>query len=562
MVDKQIPEAAKKKLDSLFGALSIVSENTHVFLCDMRYDYSRWSKNLVETFELPSEYMYEAGKIWEEHIHHDDREEYRRGIDAIFSGKDTQHDFQYRALLPNGEYAVCTCRGLVVSDENDRPVYFGGSIRNHNQRNYIDNLTGLPNQYGFFAELQHRIHEKKPFFVGMGGVSKMTEINEVLGYHVGNLLLQYIGRYLKEHLAEGDDVFRLDGSRFGIISANLSEKDFLENYEKIRMHFRKGVRLDTYDMVVELNAGMLKLDDFNVDHQTVYSCLNFAYEDSKLLKHGDMVKFNNELTDRNKRIFERLHAIRASIVQDFYGFSMVYQPVVDAKTEKIIGAEALLRWRNDQYGNVPPDQFIPVLEKDPLFPKLGEWILETALIDAKKMINYLPDAVINVNLSYTQMEKAGFTDDVWNIIKRTGFDPAHLCLEMTERCRFLDMVLLKNIIVSLRAGGVHLALDDFGTGFSSIGLIKDLPFNTIKIDRSFVQQIEQDEREKSLLNTIKELAGIFGAKVCVEGIETSGMVDIIRDYNVHSFQGYYYSKPVPMDELIEMVKKGSDCFAK
>jgi EAL domain-containing protein (putative c-di-GMP-specific phosphodiesterase class I) len=107
-----------------------------------------------------------------------------------------------------------------------------------------------------------------------------------------------------------------------------------------------------------------------------------------------------------------------------------------------------------------------------------------------------------------------------------------------------------------------MALDDFGTGFSSIGLIKDLPFNTIKIDRSFVMQIEQDEREKRLLSSIKDVAGIFGAKVCVEGIETSGMRDIIRDYSVHSFQGYYYSKPVPMDELIEMVKNGPDCFAK
>ena len=562
MAEKQIPEAAKKKLDSLFGALSIVSENTHVFLCDMCYDYSRWAKELVETFELPSEYMYEAGNIWEGHIHPDDREEYRRGIDAIFSGKDTQHDFQYRAQLPNGEYAVCTCRGLVIHDENGNPAYFGGSIRNHSQKNHIDNLTGLPNQYGFFAELERCIKAKKPFLIGMGGVSKMTEINEVLGYHVGNLLLQYIGRYLKEHLAVGDSVFRLDGSRFGIISTNLSEKDFLDNYEKIRMHFRKGVRLDVYDMVLELNAGMLLLDEFNTDDQTVYSCLNFAYEESKLVKHGDIVKFNNELTDKNRRHFEKLHAIRASIMQDFNGFSMVYQPVVDAMSEKIVGAEALIRWKNDYYGPVPPDMFIPFLEKDPLFPKLGEWILETSLKDAKKLLEYVPDVIINVNLSYAQLEKAGFTDDVWDILKRTGFDPSHLCLEMTERCRLLDIDLLRNIIVTLKAGGVHMALDDFGTGFSSIGLIKDLPFNTIKIDRSFVMQIEQDEREKRLLSSIKDVAGIFGAKVCVEGIETSGMRDIIRDYRVHSFQGYYYSKPVPMDELIEMVKNGPDCFAK
>ena len=172
----------------------------------------------------------------------------------------------------------------------------------------------------------------------------------------------------------------------------------------------------------------------------------------------------------------------------------------------------------------------------------------------------MPNAVVNVNLSYAQIEKAGFTDVVWNILRRSGFSPKHLCLEITERCRLLDMELLRNVIVSLRAGGIRVALDDFGTGFSSVGLVKNLPFDTIKIDRSFVQQIEEDEREKRLLNNFTDIAGTFGADVCVEGIETSGMRNIIRDYGIHSFQGYFYSKPVLIDELLEMLKSGSGCL--
>ena len=119
------------------------------------------------------------------------------------------------------------------------------------------------------------------------------------------------------------------------------------------------------------------------------------------------------------------------------------------------------------------------------------------------------------------------------------------------------MDLLRNVIVSLKAGGVKIALDDFGTGFSSVGLVKELPFDTIKIDRSFVQQIEHDEREKKLLNHFTDIAGTFGAKVCVEGIETSGMRDIIKRYGIHSFQGYFYSKPIPMDELLDKLKNGT-----
>ena len=190
MANQKIPEEAIRKLDSLFESYCIVAEDIHVFLCDMRYDYSRWSKELVETFGLPSEYMYNAGYIWEQHIHPEDRQAYRDGVDAIFSGKQAGHDMQYRALRPDGETVLCTCRGIVITDEFGTPEYCGGAIRNHNQRSHIDTLTGLRNQYGFFADLQEYIRNKKEVRIGMAGIGKLTEINEVYGYKVGNKILQ------------------------------------------------------------------------------------------------------------------------------------------------------------------------------------------------------------------------------------------------------------------------------------------------------------------------------------------------------------------------------------
>jgi predicted signal transduction protein with EAL and GGDEF domain len=553
-------EKAKQRLDSVFDAFSIVADDTYVFLCDMRYDYSRWSKALVETFGLPSEYMYEAGKIWEEHIHPDDRQAYKDGIDAIFSGKQAGHDIQYRAKLPNGEYAICTCRGLVIKDADGNPEYFGGAIRNHSQRSQIDTVTGLRNQYGFFADLSSYIRNKTPIHIGITGIAKLTEINEVYGYDVGNKILQNVGRYLMDNVTNRGGTYRLDGSRFAIITTVQTEQEFADQYEKFRSHYRKGVHIDDMDILLELQAGMLSLNDFNVDTETVYSCLTYAYQQSKLKKHGDLVKFKNDMMGHNRQTLAKLHEIRASIAQDFAGFFLVYQPIVDASTEKLLGVEALLRWKNAEYGVVPPDMFIPFLETDPIFPVLGEWIIETALRDTKRLIEYVPDAIVHINLSYSQMEKAGFSDTIWNLLDKVEFAPNQLSLEITERCRLLDMDLLRNVIVTLRAGGVRIALDDFGTGFSSLGLVKNLPFDTIKIDRSFVQHIETDEREKKLLNNCTNLAGNFGADVCVEGVETSGMRDIIKDYGIHSFQGYYYSKPIPIDELLEMVKNGPDCF--
>ena len=161
---------------------------------------------------------------------------------------------------------------------------------------------------------------------------------------------------------------------------------------------------------------------------------------------------------------------------------------------------------------------------------------------------------MNVNLSYSQLEKADFVDSTLRIIKESGYPAENLCLEVTERCRLLDEDLLRNIIVNLRGNGIKIALDDFGTGFSSVGLVKNLPFDIIKIDRSFVLKIEEDEEERELMEHFAKIASIFGARVCVEGIETEGMKDILQQYNVKSFQGYYYAKPLTLDEFNEWKK--------
>ena len=163
--------------------------------------------------------------------------------------------------------------------------------------------------------------------------------------------------------------------------------------------------------------------------------------------------------------------------------------------------------------------------------------------------------MINVNLSYTQLEKPDFIPMVLETLKETEYPPEHLCLEITERCRLLDMDLLRNIIVQLKTKGIRFALDDFGTGFSSMGLVKNLPLDTIKIDRSFVLKIEEDDKEREMIGHCTGIASTFGAKVCVEGIETSGVRDILQEYQVQSFQGYYYSKPLEIEDLISWMKE-------
>ena len=553
---KRIPAERKRVLDSMFEMNCIAADGMYIYICDMKYDFSRWSKAAVDSYGLPSEYMYGAGDIWEEHIHEEDREAYHSGLADIFSGKSKGHDMQYRARRINGEYNVCTCRGIVLKDENGEPEYFVGAIRDHGIQSNIDSLTGLRNQYGFFDEVQSNIVKNNVMHIGLVGIAKFSEINEIYGYHFGNLVLQKTGRFLFDNSADFASVYRLDGTKFALLSTkDISVERTIERYNNLRARFREGIVIDDKKIMLELNAGMINIDNFNIDSQTVMTCLSFAYNESKIKRRGDLVLFNNDLESGNRQRIEKFHAIRASITQGFEGFYLMYQPFVDAKTEKLKGAEALLRWKSGEYGMVPPDHFIPLLEQDPLFPSLGEWILTTAVKDAQKMLEHYPDFTINVNLSYSQIEKADFVDMVMDILERTGYPPENLCLEVTERCRLLDIDLLGNTVFSLRSRGVKVALDDFGTGFSSIGIVKELPFDTIKIDRSLVSRIEEDIKERELVKTFVMMANTCGASVCVEGIETAGMSDILRQYSVDSFQGYYYSKPLVYDDFM-MWRKG------
>ena len=551
---KRVPAERKMKLDTLFDAISTVAEGNYVFICDMKFDYSRWSKSAVDTFELPSEYMYGAGEIWEEHIHPDDRKAYHDGITSIFSGAAGDHDMQYRAQRANGEYDVCTCRGFVIRTVKGEPDYFAGSIRNHGIQGHIDTLTGLRNQYGFFEDLQSGINRNASVTACIVGLSKFSGINEIFGYHFGNRVLQSFGRSLYNFVGRTGHVYRLDGTKFAVLSNTLTPKEIAGRYDKFREESRQGRAVDGKNTILDLSGGMIHVDRFDIDSQTVYACLNYAYKESKTKKRGELVEFYNDLNDANRQRIEKLQAIRGSIMRDYEGFFLLYQPVVDAETEKLIGVEALLRWKNKTYGLVPPDHFIPLLEADPLFPNLGEWILREALRAAKQILKDHPDFMMNVNLSYTQLEKPDFTDMVTDALEEIKYPPSHLCLEVTERCRLLDKDLLKNVIISMKARGIRIALDDFGTGFSSIGLVKDLPFDIIKIDRSFVQRIEDDEKERELIRHFSGLASTFGARVCVEGIETEGMRDILQRFNVESFQGYYYAKPLTFEDFMEWAK--------
>lgn len=541
------------KLNSLYEAISVVAEGAYVYLCDMKTNMSRWSKAAVDFFDMPSEYMYDAGVIWEQKIHPDDRAVYNKSISDIFSGNATSHDMQYRALAADGTYTVCTCRGVVIRDDDGNPEYFGGVIRNHGVFSYIDNITGLRSLYGYLDDIKTLSNEGKTALIIMVGLSSFSDINDVFGYKFGNRVLQVLAQKVKDIFANKGAIYRMNGTRFAIISYSLGTEEAGLLYKKLQNEVKLNFFVDDERLALSMNGGAILADRFDISADTFYSCLRYAYYESKHHKFGDFIIFENIVSVDNRKILEQVNIIRSCIAEDCRGFYLCYQPIVDSCTEQFRGMEALIRWKNEEYGVVPPDKFIPVLEQDSLFPELGKWILKQAMIDGKKFLEVNPNLVINVNLSYTQLEKEDFIKELFEIIKETHFPTDRLCLEITERCRLLDTELLKDMFSIFREHGIKIAVDDFGTGFSSLGFLRSIPVDVVKIDREFIKDIEKSSADKSSVKFISELADAFSADVCAEGIENTEVRDCLKEYKIGSLQGYYYSRPVTAEEIIKML---------
>ena len=544
-------EIYKVKLDSLYGAFAIMANGAYTYLTDIKHNYSRWSKEAVDYFGLPSEYMENAGDVWMENVHPDDRAVYAASIKELFGGKVSEHNLQYRARTKDGKYIVCTCRGVVIRDENGEPDYFGGTIKNNDTLSYFDDISNFRSLYGFLEDLQSAQWKGESIQIMLIGINEFSRLNDIYGYTFGNRVLQEFAKMIDTEAHGMGEWYRMDGTKFAIVCKKSSVDDLKNLYKRIQYNSIYDFNVDGNRIVLSFVAGAINLDSLEVSAETVYSCLRFAYYESKNNHLGELFVLKNNVSDDKRFAIERVNVIRNSIVNNCEGFFLCYQPIVDATTEKIIGAEALIRWKNDEYGVVPPVQFVDVLEQDNLFPELGKWILRTALVDAKRFLARYPGFIVNVNLSYTQLEKSDFVEDVLAILDEVNFPPQNLCLEITERCRLLDMGLLKDIFTRLRKHGIKVALDDFGTGFSSIGVLRELPVTTVKIDRSFVMNIEKNNSDQNTVRFISELADSFSSSVTAEGIETPEMREFLLRFKIKSLQGFYYSKPLPMDEFMD-----------
>ena len=421
-----------------------------------------------------------------------------------------------------------------------------------------DFLTGLYNRMCCERDLTRYIDEAKTS--GRTGaiiyldLDDFKHINDGLGHQYGDVLLKAISNSMRRIEGIENTCYRMGGDEFVIIVPCDSYPRFEEIQEEIRVVFNKPWFLKGADYYCTSSIGIVTFPEDGDTVQDLIKKADIAMYQAKKSGKNKVSVYTKEADAESSKRLDMEKSMRYATADGYGEFEVYFQPIVDVKKSgnPCVGAEALLRWNSQDLGFVSPGEFIPLAEYLGLINPIGNHVLEQACLALKHWNeNGHPYYKVNVNLSVVQLLQNDIAETIEEIITRTGINPRNLTLEVTESLAINDMIRMKKILDSIKALGVKIALDDFGTGYSSLNHIREIPIDVIKVDQTFVRNLETDDYAKAFIAMIGELAQALDVKICVEGIETVEQYNVLESMNVHMIQGYYFGRPMPRKDFEE-----------
>ncbi|WP_185967287.1 EAL domain-containing protein [Legionella israelensis] len=423
-----------------------------------------------------------------------------------------------------------------------------------------DTLTGLPNRALLQDRIQQAIAHAKRFNLRVGilmiDLDDFKGINDTLGHKTGDLLLKCYAQRLSDFVRENDTVARFGGDEFVIILADQSQDStFVGFLNKLVQSFLQPCQVDNHELIVTATVGVSIYPQDGQDIDILLKNADAALYHAKELGRN---RFQFYMEEFNQRILQRTE-LKVALGQALQNkeLSLNYQPLVDLTSNKIIGIEALLRWQHPKMGLIMPKTFIPVAEESGLILTIGEWVLRTACAQMKiwHQTSAFPEIKISVNISVKQFRDKNFVSVVRKVLEETQFEPEYLELEITESLILEHVSEVVHKMSELKTLGIRFAIDDFGTGYSSLSYLKHFPFDTIKIDKTFIDNITTDSDNASIVDAIIAMTKSLGLKVLAEGVEHKAQVDFLRKHHSNQVQGYYFSKPLTEQACTELLKQ-------
>ena len=537
-------------INRIFDTFAVTSRSRYVYVYDMEKNISRWSLNAVDYFGLTGEYIYNASSVWANRIHPEDRDKYNEYISLVYAGKKVGPNIEYRAKNKNGEYVVCSCRGVVIKDYSGNPVFYACSIINKGIVDNNDPITLLPNQYEMLNYMRQLKMQKKVYMILMINFIDFGDINRRYGYAIGNNILRATATKLLQDVKEQGRVYRGDGTVLAVITELMTLDEVKKFYGRMRSFTREALAINGKKVGAEIGGGVIIATDFNVDEHSIYTSAKYALDFSKTQRHGNLIIFHNDELDNKKSNIELVDAVRSSVVNRMEGFFLEYQPIVSSVDGRLVGMEVLLRWQKEPYGVVSPSEFVPWLEQDQVFYNLGNWILETALKDALEIRQNIKDFYLSVNLALMQLERSEFRTTLIDILRRTGYPATGLCLELTQGSRQLSVEHLKSQVEFLKSCGVRIGLDV--ADFASLDYVRHFPVDLVNIVPALTDGIDQNITNKYVIETITAFTHRLRIRTCYTGIEDEETAKIARQFPVSDLMGYYYGRPCKIEQFKEL----------
>jgi len=425
------------------------------------------------------------------------------------------------------------------------------------QANY-DSLTGLPNRSLFLDRLSQAISNMERTNKNLGllfiDLDGFKLVNDTLGHNVGDMLLKEAAKRLGTCVRTGDTVARLGGDEFTIIMPNLEDsRNAPLVAQRVLDSLGRAFILGGHEAFISGSIGITIYPD---DASDALELLKNA--DGAMYRAKEEGKANYQFftTDMNEEVKERLVVKNGlSKALENNEFVLLYQPKLDLITNRVTGAEALMRWESPELGTVSPVKFIPVLEETGMVVEVGEWAIHTACRQHVAWIKAgLPPIKIAVNLSARQLREPSFVKIVKTALQKTNLPASALEIEITESMLMSDAPIIVAALEELHEFGVHISMDDFGTGYSSLSYLKRFPIDTIKIDRSFVNDIDVDSDDAEIIHTIITMGHTLNRRIIAEGVETEAQLDVLKAYRCDEIQGFYFSRPLASDAFTAFIK--------
>ncbi|WP_223261137.1 putative bifunctional diguanylate cyclase/phosphodiesterase [Methylophilus medardicus] len=420
-----------------------------------------------------------------------------------------------------------------------------------------DYLTDLPNRLLLTDRITQAIsaaqRRQSKLAILFCDIDHFKRVNDTLGHEVGDQLLKVLCQRLQLCIRASDTLSRLGGDEFVVLLPELNDDAVpAEIAQKILTVLKDPVNIAGHELFITASIGIAVYPDDGQSEDVLTRHADAAMYHAKNSGRNNYQFFTHEMSERVAAQLMLENSLQKAISNN--ELHLFYQPKVSINTGKIIGAEALIRWMHPQWGMMMPDRFIKVAEESGLIKGIGLWVLREACTQNKKwQAAGLPEIPIAINVSVVELHHANFMQEVVKVLLQTGLHPHHLELEVTESVAIQSEVTVIQDLNKLKEMGVRLSVDDFGTGYSSLSYLKLLPVNTIKIDKSFIRDIQVDANDAAIVNAIIKMSQSLGLTVIAEGVETEAQLAFLKSHNCDEMQGYLFSRPLPADEFAALL---------